>query len=158
MVTTQQPDASLRGAALLGRPIMTTANAAGSQPPSFDASNNAPQPDYNGEGHYDWQKCQQSNDPDCWKQEGERVHSYWKDFGHRMKTFWKSFGHAIRDFFAGKEKAAEEDDTTTTTTTATTKKKHYKKKKNSTMATEAPVDDPPVVDAPENTTAPVLAP
>jgi hypothetical protein len=85
---------------------------------------NMPEPDYNGEGRYDWQKCQASNDPDCWKKEGERVGGYWHNFGLRMKTFWQNFRQSIHDFFAGTSapatKQVEEE-------TTETEKKHHKK-------------------------------
>jgi hypothetical protein len=77
-------------------------------------------PDYNSkEGQYDWQKCKESNDPDCWKNEGKRVGGFWKNFGQRMKSFWQNlFGK-------------KEEDTTTmdTTTPATEKVKKTKERK-----------------------------
>lgn len=33
----------------------------------IDPAADQPQPDYNGEGRYNWQKCKDSNDPNCWK-------------------------------------------------------------------------------------------
>jgi hypothetical protein len=48
-----------------------------------------PKPDYNGEGRYDWQKCKESKDPDCWKEEGKRVGSYWESFRDRIKGFFQ---------------------------------------------------------------------
>jgi len=42
----------------------------------------------NPEGQYDWKKCKESNDPDCWKKEGERVGGFWKDFRMKMKGWW----------------------------------------------------------------------
>ena len=68
---------------------------------------NATKPDYNGEGKYDWQKCQDSSDPDCWKNEGERVGSYWDNFGQRTGAYWTSFGDAIKNFFTFGSKAKE---------------------------------------------------
>lgn len=69
--------------------------------PSDMQQQQQPEADYNGEGRYDWQKCKASNDPDCWKNEGERVGGYWHNFGLRMQTFWKNFGSSIHNFFAG---------------------------------------------------------
>ena len=68
----------------------------------------APTPDWNGEGRYDWQKCQSSDDPDCWKNEGKRVHSYWKDFGQKMKTAWSNFQNRMRSFFSKPEEVTVE--------------------------------------------------
>lgn len=54
------------------------------------------------EGEYDWQKCKESTDPDCWKNEGKRVGSFWKSFGEKMHSFWESMA------FWKKAKAEEE--------------------------------------------------
>jgi hypothetical protein len=91
---------------------------------------NQPQPDYNGEGRYDWQKCKASNDPDCWKNEGERVGSYWENFGQRMKTFWMNFRQTMHDFFVGKKATDDTAEATATTTTAEKKTSKKKKSKN----------------------------
>jgi hypothetical protein len=92
-----------------------------------------PQPDYNGEGKYDWEKCMSSKDPDCWKQEGERVGSFWQNFGLRMKTFWLNFRQSIHDFFTGKKEEVVQEKTTET------KKKHSKKKAATESAANATV-------------------
>ena len=113
-----------------------------------------PQPDYNGEGRYDWQKCKASNDPDCWKNEGERVGSYWENFGQRMKAFWTSFRQSIHDFFVGKEAAADDggEETATTSEKKTSKKKHKSKEKEDSAtapaaaaATSAPEEVPAAI-------------
>jgi len=107
--------------------------------PPVDTSGE-PQPDYNGEGRYDWQKCKESNDPDCWKNEGERVDSYWHNFGLRMKTFWMNFRKTIHDFFAGGKKSSQDTGETEVETTKKAKKKHHKK--TSTVAdTEPPTPE-----------------
>lgn len=103
----------------------------------YDITNpaaNAPKPDYNGEGRYDWQKCKASNDPNCWKNEGERVGGYWENFGQRMKSYWMGFRHWLHDLFVGKEVAADDDSATTTTTTTTKKKASKKKSKKKAAA------------------------
>lgn len=110
------------GAALRG----SSSNSEAALLPLADAAPaDMPQPDYNGEGRYDWQKCKASNDPDCWKNEGERVGGYWHNFGLRMQTFWSNFRKSIHDFFAGTSattnEAVEEE-------TVETEKKHHKKK------------------------------
>ena len=94
-----------------------------------------PQPDYNGEGRYDWQKCKDSNDPDCWKNEGERVGGYWHNFGQRTKTFWMNFRKRIHNFFGGKNKdeATDEEEVDA----VTTKKKKHKKKDDTPAAAAA---------------------
>ncbi|KAG7360150.1 hypothetical protein IV203_035249 [Nitzschia inconspicua] len=98
------------------------------QPPLADAAPaDMPEPDYNGEGRYDWQKCKASNDPDCWKNEGDRVGGYWHNFGLRMMSFWENFRKTIHDFFAGggdtTHEAVKEE-------TVKTEKKHHNKKKD----------------------------
>ena len=95
------------------------------------------------EAPYNWQKCKDSNDTDCWKQEGERVHTVWKNFGQKMKTYWTNFGQRMRTYWSNlfhKNKKqndtvlpAEDHDrvpvaTTDATTTTTTTTKHHKKK------------------------------
>lgn len=84
-----------------------------------DPAADQPQPDYNGEGRYNWQKCKDSDDPNCWKNEGERVGGYWKNFGQRMKTYWMGFRQKMHDLFAGKDVDANDSDATTATTTST---------------------------------------
>jgi hypothetical protein len=97
---------------------------------------NMPQPDYNGEGRYDWQKCQDSSDPECWKKEGERVGGYWHNFGLRMKTFWQNFRQSIHDFFAGPSAPANEQ---VEELTAETEKKHHKSDNNENVKDNATV-------------------
>mmetsp|Transcript_21311 Transcript_21311/g.43776 ORF Transcript_21311/g.43776 Transcript_21311/m.43776 type:complete len:165 (-) Transcript_21311:2166-2660(-) len=98
-------------AALLGSPLplegkshkssATTIPGDEGGPPNPE---DAPKPDLDkGAGGYDWQKCKDSDDPDCWKNEGERVHSYWHDFGQKMKSFWSNFGERMRSFWSKKE-------------------------------------------------------
>ena len=65
----------------------------------------APTPDYSGEGRYDWQKCKDSKDPDCWKDEGVRVHSYWRDF-------WQGFREKMHNLFSGKKQEDEPEEVT----------------------------------------------
>ena len=93
---------------LWGSHHSTSSSSSGSdddEPPL--APKDVPEPDWKGEGRYDWQKCKDSSDSDCWKQEGERVHSYWKDFGTKMKNAWKSFREHVHDLFAGKKQDEE---------------------------------------------------
>ena len=97
-----------------------------------DPAADQPQPDYNGEGRYNWQKCKDSNDPNCWKNEGERVGGYWKNFGQRMKMYWMGFRQKMHDLFAGKDVHADDADadahaTTTTATVATEQVETVKK-------------------------------
>ncbi|CAB9502476.1 expressed unknown protein [Seminavis robusta] len=71
-------------------------------------SDNGNVPDWNDEkGRYNWQKCLESDDPDCWEDEGDRVHNFWQDFGLRMKTYWQNFRASIRNFFHGGDKGAQ---------------------------------------------------
>lgn len=92
-----------------------------SQMTLVQSSDNEKMPNYNSkEGQYDWQKCKESNDPDCWKNEGKRVGGFWKNFRQRMKSFWKNlFG----------KKETENTTTMDTTTTATEKVKKTKERK-----------------------------
>jgi hypothetical protein len=116
----------LQEAALLQQPAKVVSADAGD-------TSDKPKPDYNGEGRYDWQKCEQSDDQDCWKNEGTRVGSYWQNFGLRMKTFWTNFGQRMHGLFAGKDKSTTtEDSTTTEEATMPPKKKHKKKSSNTT--------------------------
>lgn len=94
-------------------------------------------PDYNNpEGQYDWKKCKESNDPDCWKKEGERVGGFWKNFGHRMKSWWKNlFGGNKED--ATEEKTAEE---------APKEKKKTSKKEPKVAEEPAAAKEPKVVE------------
>mmetsp|Transcript_21309 Transcript_21309/g.43767 ORF Transcript_21309/g.43767 Transcript_21309/m.43767 type:complete len:162 (-) Transcript_21309:541-1026(-) len=88
-------------AALLGSPLAVEGKSHGSGAatipgdeggsPNPEDAPQPPQPDLD-KGRYDWQKCMDSDDPDCWENEGERVHSYWHDFRKKVKAFWKTFG------------------------------------------------------------------
>ena len=82
--------------------LLQSAEASAHPPKTKDM----PKPDYDGEGRYDWQKCKASNDPDCWKNEGDRVGSYWSNFRLRMKTFWMNFRGSMHNFFAGESEEA----------------------------------------------------
>jgi len=101
----------------------------------WEGGENAPQADWSGEGRYDWQKCQKSNDPDCWANEGKRVGSYWQNFGLRMKAFWKSFGENIKNFFTFGGGSAEESSDSATTT----------KVEKTEPAAETPAEEPETV-------------
>lgn len=48
----------------------------------WEGGGNAAVPDDSdsNEGRYDWQKCKNSSDPDCWSEEATRVSDYWKHF------------------------------------------------------------------------------
>jgi hypothetical protein len=105
---------------------------ADAQPPVVPNYADQPQPDYNGEGRYDWQKCKTSNDPDCWKNEGERVGGYWHNFGLRMKTFWMNFRTAIKDFFTGSKGASNTDASPAVEEETSVKKSKKKHKTNTT--------------------------
>jgi hypothetical protein len=43
------------------------------------------------EGRYDWQKFQEIKDPNCWKEEGDRVSSFWFIFCAKVKEHWIAF-------------------------------------------------------------------
>jgi hypothetical protein len=119
---------AMRGSQLQEATLLQQPAAVGKPP--IDTSDE-PNPDYNGEGRYDWQKCKQSNDPDCWKNEGTRVGSYWQDFGLRMKTFWTNFRQRMHEMFTGKDESTAAEETTTKppeeTITNPPKKKHHEK-------------------------------
>jgi hypothetical protein len=57
-------------------------------------------PAISDQGTYDWQKCKESKDPDCWKNEGKRVDSYWTSFGKTMHDYWKGFGKAMANYWS----------------------------------------------------------
>ena len=93
-------------AALLGSPLAVEGKSHTSgktaKPEGPPNPEDAPQPDLD-KGRYDWQKCKESDDPDCWKKEGDRVDSYWHDFRQKMKTFWSNFGRRMRSFWSKEE-------------------------------------------------------
>jgi len=70
------------------------------------------------EGEYDWQKCKDSDDPDCWKKEGERVGGYWENFGKKMRSFWSGFGQRMHDMWSHKTTEEESTGGSNTTTVA----------------------------------------
>ena len=61
-------------------------------------------PQSTSEGDYDWKKCKESSDPNCWKNEGERVGGYWQNFGQKMKAW----GQAMHSFWANLFKKKEQ--------------------------------------------------
>ena len=83
----------------------------------------------NPEGQYDWKKCKESNDPDCWKKEGERVGGFWHNFGLKWKAFWGSL-------FGKKTKSTDQAPVEAPTEETTTKK--HKSKAPKKAADEAP--------------------
>jgi hypothetical protein len=90
-------------------------------------------PDYNSkEGQYDWQKCKESNDPDCWKKEGERVGHWWEGFGQKMKSWWSNL------FGGGGKGKSEKTTTSTTEEPAAVEEKTTKPKKKKTEEVPAP--------------------
>jgi len=79
---------------------------------------NRDMPDWNDEkGRYDWQKCKDSKDPNCWKEEGERVHGFWSDFNNRMKNWWHGLFGGGGDAAAKEKDDSGKDDSSTETET-----------------------------------------
>ena len=54
------------------------------------------------DNRYDWQKCKQASDPNCWEEEGERVRAFWENSGTKIKTFWSNFGQRTHNLFHSK--------------------------------------------------------
>jgi hypothetical protein len=125
-------------AVVMLQPASATSTTTEADPPVLSnygkEHSNMPRPDFNGEGRYDWQKCKASNDPDCWKNEGERVGSYWHNFGLSVKTFWINLRQRIHDFFV-KNNAITDDEESPQEGTSTTKKTKHSNKKT-TIAPE----------------------
>lgn len=84
------------------------------------------------QGQYDWKKCKESGDPNCWKEEGERVGNWWHNFGQRMKSHWANL-------FGKKDNVAEE---TTTENAAVETTEEPKAKKHKKAAETSTVEEP----------------
>lgn len=109
--------------------VLALVNSGSNTPSSTSLLQSDSMPDYNDkQGQYDWQKCKESNDPDCWKNEGKRVGNWWSNFGQRMKAWWSGL--------FGKKESGEEP-------TAAPKEKAKKSKPKPTEAPPPPPPPPP---------------
>lgn len=102
-----EPVASAMSEPAMSAPSIIPEPAAIPEPPPVPAT---PQPEKSPkvappaidetQGTYDWQKCKESKDPNCWKTEGKRVDSYWTGFGKAMHNYWKGFGKGVAHYWS----------------------------------------------------------